>query len=108
LDGGHVGAYAMQTFGASYLSAQVSYGHFNNTTTRLIGGIGPDETAKGAFGSDQLGGRLEIGHSFAFNPVTVTPFAAVQAARLWQAAYTETSAAGALPGVLGLSYAAHS
>jgi len=107
LDGAHVGAYAMQTFGASYLSAQIAYGHFNNTTTRSISGVGPGETATGAFGSDQFGGRLEIGHSFAFNPVTVTPFAAVQAARLWQAAYTETSTAGALPGVLGLSYAAH-
>jgi uncharacterized protein with beta-barrel porin domain len=105
--GGHVGAYAMQTFGASYLSAQVAYGHFNNTTTRFINGVGPTETATSSFGSDQLGGRIEIGHSFAFNPVTVTPFAALQAARLWQAAYTETSTAGGLPGVLGLSYAAH-
>ena len=55
----------------------------------------------------QLSGRLEIGRSFAFNSVTVTPFAAVQAAQLWQDAYTETSTAGGLPGLLALSYAAH-
>ena len=107
LDGAHLGAYAMQRFGASYLSAQIAYSHFNNTTTRGISGIGPDEIAKGSFGSNQLGGRLEIGRTYDFNSVAVTPFAAVQAARLWQAAYTESSVAGAGPGVLGLSYAAH-
>ena len=96
----------MQRFGAGYFSAQIAYSHFNNTTTRTITGIGPDETAKGAFGSDQFGGRLEIGRSFDFGTMFVTPFAAVQAARLWQSAYTETSTAGAAPGVLGLSYAA--
>ena len=106
LEGGHVGAYAMQRFGASYLSAQIAYSHFNNNTTRTISGVGPDETAKGSFGSDQFGGRLEIGRAYSFGNVSVTPFAAVQAARLWQGAYTETSTAGAVPGVLGLSYAA--
>lgn len=106
LEGGHVGAYAMQRFGASYLSAQIAYSHFNNTTTRTITGIGPDETARGAFGSDQLAGRLEIGRAFDYGNVSVTPFAAIQAARLWQSAYTETSTAGIAPGVLGLSYSA--
>jgi uncharacterized protein with beta-barrel porin domain len=101
LEGGHIGAYAMQRFGAGYLSAQIAYSHFNNTTTRTISGIGPDETAKGAFASDQLGGRIEIGRTIDLSPVSVTPFAAIQAARLWQGAYTETSTAGAAPGLLG-------
>jgi len=105
LEGGHLGAYAMQRFGASYLSAQIAYSHFNNSTTRTISGVGPDETAKGSFGSDQFGGRLEFGRAFYFGNVSVTPFAAVQAARLWQGAYTETSTAGLAPGVLALSYA---
>ena len=104
LEGGHIGAYAMQRFGLSYLSAQIAYSHFNNSTTRTISGVGPDETAKGSFGSDQLGGRLEIGRAFTFGNVSVTPFAAVQAAQLWQGAYTETSTAGVAPGVLALSY----
>ncbi|MCP3473914.1 autotransporter domain-containing protein [Bradyrhizobium sp. CCGUVB1N3] len=107
VDGAHVGAYAMQKFGATYVSAQLAYSHFNNSTTRTITGIGADEIAKGSFGSDQLGGRLEVGRSYDFAAVSVTPFAAVQAARLWQAGYTETSVAGTGPGVLGLSYAAH-
>lgn len=108
LEGGHVGAYAMQRFGANYLSAQIAYSHFSNTTTRTITGVGTTETAQGSFGSDQLGGRLEIGRSFDFGIAAVTPFAAIQAARLWQGAYTEASTAGAAPGVLGLSYAAQS
>ena len=108
LEGGHVGVYAMQRFGANYLSAQIAYSHFNNTTTRTITGVGTTEAAQGSFGSDQLGGRLEIGRSFDFGITAVTPFAAIQAARLWQGAYTEASTAGAAPGVLGLSYAAQS
>ncbi|WP_084788607.1 autotransporter domain-containing protein [Bradyrhizobium sp. Cp5.3] len=105
LDGAHVGGYAMQRFGASYVSGQLGYSHFNNSTTRTITGIGADEIAKGSFGSDQFGGRLEVGRSYDFGTVRVTPFAALQAARLWQAGYTETSVTGAGPGVLGLSYA---
>jgi outer membrane autotransporter protein len=108
LDGAHVGGYAMQRFGATYLSGQLAYSHFNNSTTRTITGLGTDEIAKGSFGSDQLGGRLEVGRTYDFGTVTVTPFAAIQAARLWQAGYTETSVTGAGPGVLGLSYASRS
>ncbi|QWG15257.1 autotransporter domain-containing protein [Bradyrhizobium sediminis] len=106
LEGAHVGAYAMQRYGASYLSAQIAYSHFNNSTTRTIAGVGPTETAQGSFASDQFGGRLEIGRAYDFGLISATPFAAIQAARLWQSAYTETSTAGAAPGVLGLSYAA--
>ncbi|MGY8680477.1 autotransporter domain-containing protein [Bradyrhizobium sp. UFLA05-153] len=107
VDGAHVGAYAMQRFGATYVSAQLAYSHFNNATTRTITGIGTDETAKGSFGSDQLGGRLEVGRTYDFARVSVTPYAAIQTAQLWQAGYTETSVTGTGPGVLGLSYAAH-
>ncbi|WP_234678995.1 autotransporter outer membrane beta-barrel domain-containing protein [Bradyrhizobium monzae] len=106
LDGAHVGAYAMQRFGATYVSGQLAYSHFNNSTTRTITGVGADEIARGSFGSDQFGGRLEIGHTCDFGAVAATPFAALQAARLWQAGYTESSVTGAGPGVLGLSYAA--
>ncbi|MGY8666640.1 autotransporter domain-containing protein [Bradyrhizobium sp. UFLA05-109] len=108
VDGAHVGAYAMQRFGATYVSAQLAYSHFNNSTTRTITGIGADEIAKGSFGSDQFGGRFEVGRTYDFGRVAVTPFAALQAAQLWQAGYTETSITGTGPGVLGLSYASRS
>jgi outer membrane autotransporter protein len=106
VEGGHVGAYAMQRFGDGYLSMLASYGHFTNDTTRTISSVGLEEIAKGTFGSDQFGGRMEIGRTWGFGRFAVTPFAAVQASQLRQAAYTENSVAGSAPGVLGLSYRA--
>lgn len=108
LDGAHLGGYAMARFGAAYVSGQLAYSHFNNSTTRTISGLGADEIAKGSFGSDQLGGRFEVGRTYDFGRVSATPFAALQAAQLWQAGYTETSVTSAGPGVLGLSYASRS
>jgi len=58
LDGGHIGAYAMQRWGSAYASALVSYAHFNNATQRSITGIGPSETAIGSFASNLFGGRF--------------------------------------------------
>lgn len=107
VEGGHVGAYAMQRLGASYLSAQIAYSRFDNTTTRTVSALGSNEIIRGSFASDQFGGRFEVGRSFDLGNVAVTPFAAIQAARLWQGAYGETSTAGAVPGALALNYAAH-
>jgi uncharacterized protein with beta-barrel porin domain len=100
-----VGAYAMQRYGAA-ISAQLAYSHFNNPR-RAPSPVSARRNRQGSLASNQLGGRLEIGRAHDFGHVSVTPFAAIQAARLWQSAYTETSTAGAAPGVLGLSYAAH-
>jgi uncharacterized protein with beta-barrel porin domain len=109
LDGAHLGAFAVQRWGALYALGTASYGWFDNSTTRTITGIGPSETATGRFDSNQLGGRLEVGFRHPFDRMTtITPFAAVQFLELWQNGYTETSitSAGA-PGVLGLSFQAH-
>ena len=106
LDGGHLGAYAMQRWGDLYLAGLASYSHFGNTTTRTITGVGPTEIANGSFGSDQLGARLEIGRTWWLDRWRVTPFAAVQVAQLWQQGYVETSTALAgAPGILGLTFA---
>lgn len=105
VDGLHVGGYAMQRFGATYVSAVAGYSRFDNATSRTITGLGPTETASGTFSSDQAGGRLELGHTFGAGSVDVTPFAAAQASRLWQRGYTETSLApGNVPGQFGLTY----
>lgn len=104
-DAGHVGAYALKTFGASYLAATLYYAHAANKTDRTITGIGATEYAKGSFGSDQLGGRLEFGWRHALQGYTLTPFAAVEPAVLWQQGYSETSTTGTgAPGILGLAY----
>lgn len=107
IDGGHVGGYVAKRWGDVYALATVNYAHFDNSTDRTIAGIGATETAHGSFGSDELGGRFELGWRRRIAGYQVTPFVAVEPAALWQQAYTETSttAAGG-PGTLALSYAA--
>ncbi|HEY5380484.1 MAG TPA: autotransporter outer membrane beta-barrel domain-containing protein [Pseudolabrys sp.] len=104
-DAAHLGVYAVHAFGPAYLAATLNYARADNVTERTITGIGPTETAKGRFASDQLGGRLEIGQKQTMRGYSVTPFAAIEPTALWQHAYTESSTtAGGAPGVLGLSY----
>jgi outer membrane autotransporter protein len=87
------------------VSALASYSHFGNSTTRTISGVGPGETENGSFDSNELGARLEVGRTWTFNNIGVTPFAAFEPAVLWQPGYAETStAAGGGPGVFGLTY----
>jgi uncharacterized protein with beta-barrel porin domain len=107
LAAGHVGVYGIRKWGLGYTAASFSYAHFDNSTTRSIALPGASETATGSFGSDLLGGRIEAGWRNPFGRVTLTPFAAVQFAELWQQAYSETSVTSAgAPGVFGNSYAA--
>ncbi|WP_210180572.1 autotransporter outer membrane beta-barrel domain-containing protein [Rhodoplanes sp. Z2-YC6860] len=102
MTGGHVGAFAIKTWGAYYAAATVSYAHFDNSTTRTILGVGSTETASGRFDSDQLAARFELGWKQTYGRVNVTPFVAVEPAVLWQRGFTETGA-----NVLGLSVASH-
>jgi uncharacterized protein with beta-barrel porin domain len=100
LMGGHVGAYALKTWGAYYAAASLSYARFDNSTTRTIIGVGPTEQAFGRFDSDQLSGRLELGWRQVYGRFNVTPFVAVEPTVLWQRSYTETGT-----GILGLNVA---
>jgi uncharacterized protein with beta-barrel porin domain len=105
LNAAHFGMYGVYRWGATHVAGTLSYSHFTNDTTRTITGVGPTETAKGRFDSDQFGGRLQVGHQFMFDRFAVTPFAAVQYMQLWQHAYAETSFVGAgVPGILGLNF----
>ena len=104
IDGAHLGLYGIYRAGAAYLAGTLSYSHFDNSTTRIINGIGPSETATGSFGSHQFGGRLQAGYRFAFGSFAVTPFAAVQHLALRQSGYAEASVTvGGAPGLLGLN-----
>lgn len=100
--GGHIGAYAMKTWGAYYATASLSYARFDNSTTRTIAGVGPTESASGRFDSDQLSGRFELGWKQSYGRVNVTPFLAIEPAALWQRGFTETGT-----NVLGLDVASH-
>ena len=104
-DAGHVGLYALKTFGAAYLAGALHYAHASNDTDRTISGIGITEQAKGSFDSDQFGGRLELGWRTVVKDITLTPFAAIAPTTLWQQGYSETSTTSTgAPGILGLTY----
>jgi outer membrane autotransporter protein len=52
-----------------------------------------------------LSGRFEVGYRQAFANYSITPFAAIQFAELWQSGYSEASTTlGGAPGILGLTY----
>jgi outer membrane autotransporter protein len=102
--GGHVGAYGVATWGALYAAGVLSYSRFDEEVRRTIAGVGATETASGRFASDLFGARLELGRSYSLPWFNVTPFAAVQTATLWQRGFSETTTAGGLPGILGLTY----
>ncbi len=102
VDGGHIGAYAVKTFGHAYLASSLNYARLDNHTDRTIAGIGTTETASGRFDSDLFGGRLEFGWRHSYRGYTVTPFAAIEPSALRQHAYSETGS-----NTFGLNYASH-
>jgi autotransporter-associated beta strand protein len=105
LEAAHFGAYGVKTWGSLYAAGALSFSTFWNRTSRTIAGVGATEMATASFGSNLFSGRLELGSKQVFGAFTVTPFAAVQFAQLWQDGFTETNPVppGA-PGPLGLSY----
>jgi outer membrane autotransporter protein len=103
LDGAHAGVYAVARRDGWYTAASLAFAAFNNKTSRTIAGVGPTETATASFNSNLLSGRLEMGLKHNVGGLAVTPFAAVQFAQLWQAGFSESSAAAGGPGVLGLT-----
>jgi uncharacterized protein with beta-barrel porin domain len=110
IDGAHLGGYGVVLHGPWYTAGTLAFSTFDNRTNRtVVTGAGPAEIETGSFRSEALSGRFEVGYQQRFDRFTVTPFAAVQFAELWQGGYTEASAtvAGA-PGALGLSYASRS
>ncbi len=107
VDGAHLGAYGVKTWGNWYAAGALAFAAFDNNTSRTILGVGPTQIATGRFGSDLVSGRIELGLARAAGRFTVTPFAALQLAELWQNGFTETNFAPAgAAGPLGLSYGA--
>jgi subtilase-type serine protease len=103
--GGHVAIYDLATFGHYYAAATGSFSYYNNRTTRTAGGFGgiASETEKGNFDSYEFRTHLEAGRHFdaVWNGISVTPFAAVEAADLHSNGFGETSVSG--PGLLRLA-----
>ena len=95
------GAYAMQKFGAAYLSGAISSAWHSVTTDRTVTIAGTDKL-HADFNAHDLGGRIEAGYRFATMPIAVTPYAAFQAQNFWTPAYNEMATSGA--GTFALSY----
>jgi outer membrane autotransporter protein len=100
VDGGHFGVYGLARSGAFYVAGVAEYAHYDNTTNRLVAGVGPVEQEKGKFSSDEWLARLEAGYKREWSGVNVTPFAGLQVTQLSNGAFSEASVGGA--GVLGL------
>jgi T5SS/PEP-CTERM-associated repeat protein/autotransporter-associated beta strand protein len=108
LNGFHLGGYAVARRDQWYAAGTLAFANFDNTTQRSIIGVGPTETANGSFASNLFSGRFEIGWQQVLNGFSVTPFAALQFAELWQRGFAETGTAfGGAPAVNGLSFAGH-
>jgi autotransporter-associated beta strand protein len=105
IDGVHLGGYGVARYNQYYAAGALTFGTFQDSTSRTISGIGATETATGSFSSYLLGGRFEAGWEQRFGNFAVTPFAAVQVSDIWQPGFAERStAATGAPGVLALVY----
>ncbi len=106
--GGGVGLYAGTRWDAFYATGSVTYGAFDNQDQREQVGayLGALDRARGHFDSDAVGGRVEIGFNQRFGPLTLTPFAALQADGLWLHGYSEKTQRGGAHGSpdFGLRY----
>lgn len=111
LTGVQAGVYATKSLGPYYLTGSLSFGYFDNSTTRSITDLTTPETATGSYASYQFSGRMEAGRRFTVGAFEqdygVTPFAALEGSNLWQSGYTESSvnAAGGA-GIAALTYQA--
>lgn len=100
--GFHAAIYGAFLSGANYLQSTTSFSDFSNTTNRNVGGFGANgiATERASFGSTEIRERIEAGHSFSRDngfgtqEVRVTPFAALEIARLSTNGFTEYATNG--------------
>jgi outer membrane autotransporter protein len=92
-DAFQAGLYAKQQFGQAYLSGALAFANYWASTSRVVTVAGAD-TLKASFDAQSYGGRLEGGYRLSLTPVTLTPYAAVQAQSFRLPGYGETAASG--------------
>jgi uncharacterized protein with beta-barrel porin domain len=94
-NGLHFGAYTGFNVGAFYIDASVAYASYENKTKRsvaVLGGVA-GETENGAFTSEEVRTRVEIGRKINFEAMAITPFAAVEVAHIHSKAFSESGIA---------------
>ena len=107
--GFHAAAYGSAQFEANYILGEIDFSDFSNRTNRLVGGFAGFGVAneRASFGSNEIRGRLEAGHAFSFDRgfgssvASITPFVAIEGARLATGGFSEynTNGVGNLLGV---------
>ena len=107
--GFHAALYGSVQFGANYILGEANFSDFSNQTNRFVSGVaglgGANERA--SFGSNEIRGRLEAGHTFSFDhgfgsqAYGITPFVAIEGARLATNSFSEynTNGVGNLAGL---------
>ena len=101
--GFHAALYGAYGVGSSYIQSTTSFARFSNATTRFVGGFGGFGTAdeRASFSSNEIRERLEAGRALSFDGgaygtplVRVTPFAALEIARLATDGFAEYNTNG--------------
>ena len=101
--GFHASIYGAFLSGSNYLQSITSFSDFSNTTSRAVGGFGglAVATERASFNSTEVRERLEAGRSFSRDAgfgtpeVRLTPFVALEIARLATGAFSEYTTNGA-------------
>jgi autotransporter-associated beta strand protein len=87
------GIYGSTRWGAAYVSAALAYATYWMSTDRFVNVFGTDQLTSN-FTAHDFSGRIEGGYRFALPLVSVTPYGAFQAQRLYVPAYSEVAPAG--------------
>jgi autotransporter-associated beta strand protein len=87
------GIYGSTRWGAAYVSAALAYATYWMSTDRFVNVFGTDHLTSN-FTAHDFSGRIEGGYRFALPLVSVTPYGAFQAQRLYLPAYSEVAPAG--------------
>ena len=87
------GLYGSTRWGAAYVSAALAYASYWMSTDRFVNVLGTDHLTSN-FTAHDFSGRIESGYRFALPLVSVTPYGAFQAQRLYLPAYSEVAPAG--------------
>ena len=87
------GLYGSTRWGAAYVSAALAYATYWMSTDRFVNVFGTDQLTSN-FTAHDFSGRIEGGYRFALPLVSVTPYGAFQAQRLYLPAYSEVAPAG--------------
>jgi outer membrane autotransporter protein len=87
------GIYGSTRWGAAYVSAALAYATYWMSTDRFVNVFGTDQL-RSNFTAHDFSGRIEGGYRFALPLVSVTPYGAFQAQRLYLPAYSEVAPAG--------------